>query len=442
MDQACEFARNAQQLLVMSTFRLGETCSLIVVSHNMVLVIASIAVSLVAAFTGLAISNNIASLTEARRKTLVVMSAFVIGGGIWSMHFVAMLAHEISVPVYYDSLQTLGSALIAILVVGAALLLLHFSKRTPLVLTVSGLVLGAGVIVMHYVGMLAIRGVIPRFSSFSVLMAMLVAAIAGIVAVRVAYGNRSRQNIVFGSVVFGFAVAAVHYAAMFGTSFQADESFQSVPVAMSNNALAISVAMASFVICGAFLLATTSFLTQSSSVQSAPQSLSPVTQSIAHALTAEQSVTDQSHIAANADPTDLNVVAEDATSDIAPALKIPFEKNKKIGFLDATEVAAVRADGHYTKLYSKTGVHFCPWSITEAESKLAEHGYHRTHRSYLVNIKAVDNFEKRKDTGVCIFRDYPNLSSVPVSRNRVISLLQVLDDRPGQPAEQSKEQTA
>ena len=74
------------------------------VSHNMVLVFASIAVSLVAAFTGLAISNNIASLPETRRKTLVVMSAFVIGGGIWSMHFVAMLAHELSVSVYYLSL--------------------------------------------------------------------------------------------------------------------------------------------------------------------------------------------------------------------------------------------------------------------------------------------------------------------------------------------------
>ena len=405
----------------------------------MVLVIASIAVSLAAAFTGLAISNNIASLTEARRKTLVVMSAFVIGGGIWSMHFVAMLAHEISVPVYYDSLQTLGSAFIAILVVGAALLLLHFSNRTPLVLTVSGLVLGAGVIVMHYVGMLAIRGVIPRFSSFSVLMAMLVAAIAGIVAVRVAYGNRTKQNIVFGSVVFGFAVAAVHYAAMLGTSFQADENFQSVPVAMSNNALAISVAMASFVICGSFLLATTSFLTQSPSVQNAPQSLTQISQPFAHSLAADQSATD--HVV-SADPAERNAVAEEAAEYVEPTLKIPFEKNKKIGFLDAADVAAVRADGHYTKLYSKTSVHFCPWSITEAESKLAEYGYHRTHRSYLVNINAVDNFEKRKDTGVCIFRDYPNLSSVPVSRNRIISLLQVLEDRPEQISDHSKQQMA
>ena len=161
----------------------------------MTLVVASIAVSLVAAFTGLAMTNNIASLGEAKRKMLVVMSAFIMGGGIWSMHFVAMLAHEISVPVYYAALQTLGSALIAILVVGSALLMLHFSTRTRGRLLVSGLLLGSGIIVMHYVGMLAIRGVVPRFSVFSIALAMLVAAVAGVMAIRVAYGIRSKQNL-------------------------------------------------------------------------------------------------------------------------------------------------------------------------------------------------------------------------------------------------------
>ncbi|MEM7258108.1 MAG: MHYT domain-containing protein, partial [Pseudomonadota bacterium] len=172
-------------------------------SHNIFLVVASIAVSLVAAFTGLAITNSIAALPESKRKALVVMSAFILGGGIWSMHFVAMLAHEFSAPVYYDSLQTLSSALIAILVAGLALLMLHFSARTPIRLASAGVILGVGIVVMHYVGMLAIRGVIPDFSVLSVLLAILVAAFTGVVAIRVAYGHRSKQNIVYGSVVFG-----------------------------------------------------------------------------------------------------------------------------------------------------------------------------------------------------------------------------------------------
>jgi len=375
-------------------------------SHNMLLVLASVAVSLVAAFTGLAITNNIATLPESKRKTLVVMSAFILGGGIWSMHFVAMLAHEFASPVYYDSLQTLSSALIAILVAGTALLILHFTSRTPTHLIIAGSVLGIGIVLMHYVGMLAIRGVTPQFTVLSIVLAVLVAAIAGVSAVFVAYGHRSKQNIVFGSVVFGTAVVVVHYTAMFGTSFSIVDGFLPVPVLMENHTLALSVTIAAFVICGTFLLATTTFVTQQPTTQPVVSNSDTVAQP---SIAAQQ--------------------PEEPSNQKPQQLKIPFEKNKKIGYLESTEVGAIRADGHYTQLYTKTGVYFCPWSITEAENKLSLHSFHRTHRSYLVNIDAIDSFEKRKDTGACLFDDYPQLASVPVSRNRVIALSSIL--RPG-----------
>lgn len=382
---------------------------MVAISHNLFLVFASIAISLLAAFTGLAITNNIASLPEFKRKTLVIMSAFILGGGIWSMHFVAMLAHEFAVPVYYDSLQTLGSALIAILVVGTALLMLHYSARTPARLIASGLVLGGGVIVMHYVGMYAIRGMIPQFNLLSVALAVLVAAIAGITAIRVAYGERTRQNIILGSVVFGLSVAAVHFAAMLGTTFLLDESFQPLPVVMANHTLALTVTIASFVICGTFLLVTTNFLTNVPITK-----VTPAAPDLRSTATPKPAASDTS-----------------APASMALTAQLPFEKNKKINYLDLDQVAAARADGHYTQLYTKSGLLFCPWSISEIDKKMSPHGFHRTHRSYLVNIHAVNAFEKRGETGVCLFEDYPSLESVPVSRNRVIGLLQVLENNSG-----------
>ena len=382
-------------------------------THNLYLVSASIAVSLVAAFTGLALTNNISSQPEYKRKALVVMSAFILGGGIWSMHFVAMLAHEFSIPVYYDSLQTLGSALIAILVVGVALLMLHFSARTTARLNTAGLILGGGIVVMHYIGMLAIRGCLPSFSVLSIVAAMVVAAATGIVAIRVAYGNRSKQSIVLGSVVFGCAVVAVHYAAMFGTEFHPDTAFEPVPVAMANHTLAIAVTVAAFVICGTFLLATTTFLTQS-----------PVARPEHAPVASVQSV--------GGSPAAISADTPEPPGDqpqVNSAIDIPYEQNKKIEFVDSTAVGAIRADGHYTHLYTRDGVRFCPWSITEAEKRLMPLNFHRTHRSYLVNIDQVDAFEKRKETGVCLFNNYPTLTSVPVSRNRVIGLSDVLDSR-------------
>ena len=408
--------------------------AVIAASHNHFLVLASIAVSLVAAFTGLALTNNISRLAENKRKALIVMSAFVLGSGIWSMHFVAMLAHEFPLPVYYDALQTLGSALVAILVVGMALLMLHFSARTPTRLNFAGLTLGGGVIVMHYIGMLAIRGVLPRFSAWSVALAVLVAAVAGMIAIRVAYGHRSRQNIVRGSIVFGLAVVAVHYAAMLGTSFHADELFQPVPLAMTNPTLAIAVTLASFLICGSFLLAATTFLTH--------HQRDAVARPVAEPLLAvdEQAVIQpvEYQPPEQAGPV-LSAAATSGGVDTAPApaptpasLQIPYEQNKKVGYADSASVAAIRADGHYTHLYTRDGVRFCPWSITEAEKRLGAINFHRTHRSYLVNITEVDRFEKRKESGVCLFRDYPQLSSVPVSRNRVIGLSEVLARRSGE----------
>ena len=394
---------------------------MIAATHNIFLVFASIAVSLVAAFTGLALTNNIAGQPENKRKALVVMSAFILGGGIWSMHFVAMLAHEFPIPVYYDSLQTLGSALIAILVVGVALLMLHFSARTPARLISAGLILGTGIVVMHYIGMLAIRGTVPEFSVWSVLLALCVAALAGIVAIRVAYGRRSRQNIVRGSVVFGCAVVAVHYAAMFGTRFSTDNTFKPVPVAMANHTLAIAVTVASFVICGTFLLAATTFLTQTTgSVNAEPDATSPDTPTD----TTTPDTTKNEH------PNPVTAIsAHDsvASTTADQTLQIPFERNKKIEFADSSTVGAIRADGHYTHLYTKDGVRFCPWSITEAEKRLSDKNFHRTHRSYLVNIDEVHSFEKKKETGACLFEGYPQLSSVPVSRNRVLDLSRVLN---------------
>ena len=112
------------------------------------LALASVAVSIVAAITALAMMNDLRKLPGSKRKAVIVMSAFVMGGGIWSMHFLAMLALRFDVPIHYDLLQTLSSGLIAILVVGFALLLLHFRTRNETTLNTAGLALGVGIVAM------------------------------------------------------------------------------------------------------------------------------------------------------------------------------------------------------------------------------------------------------------------------------------------------------
>ena len=126
-------------------------------SHNPWLVAASVAVALMAGFTGLSLLRGASALSHGQRKLVVVMASVALGGGIWSMHFVAMLGLQLPVPFYYDALITLMSALVAILMVGLALLILHFIPRSAATLTLSGAIVGAGIGVMHFIGMLGME---------------------------------------------------------------------------------------------------------------------------------------------------------------------------------------------------------------------------------------------------------------------------------------------
>ena len=334
------------------------------------------------------------------------------------MHFLAMLSLRFSVSIHYDLFQTLSSGLIAVLVVGFALLLLHFRPRTPAVLNTAGLSLGAGIVAMHFVGMSGMRGVIPAFSPLAVFAALLVALVMGVSAIRVSYGSRTRLNIVKGGVVFGLSVAVVHYTAMLGTRFSLDPEYAQQTIALDQGTLAIVVTVAAFVICGSFLLAASTFVpavnptevttgdgVRSDDIDHTSASTSPAPQTLMQQTDAPESS------------------AELSVATSFPAVRIPFEEHKQISFVSSEEVGTIRAYGRYTQLYTRSGVKFCPWSITEAEKRLSSVRFYRSHRSYLINIPAVAGFEKNRDAGVCRFEGFAQLGNVPVSRARVGELV-------------------
>jgi DNA-binding LytR/AlgR family response regulator len=98
---------------------------------------------------------------------------------------------------------------------------------------------------------------------------------------------------------------------------------------------------------------------------------------------------------------------------------IPYEADGRTRFLAPEEIAAIRAEGHYTLLYTDGGRHFCPWSITQAATRVPPGLFVQTHRSYLVNLDHVTSFERRKDNGICFFENTQGLGKVPVSRSRL-----------------------
>ncbi|MCF2905094.1 LytTR family transcriptional regulator DNA-binding domain-containing protein [Octadecabacter sp. CECT 8868] len=366
------------------------------VQHNTALVIASIVVALVAGFTGLTLSKDLSTKSVARRKVSIAMSAIALGGGIWSMHFVAMLGIQMPILFFYDAAITLASALLAILIVGTALLLLHFRERTPFTLSAAGALVGCGILAMHYVGMAGLQLCRAVYTPLGILLAVVSAVGLCIAAFWIAYGRRTNRNILLGTLCFGSAVSAVHFAAMAGTNFVALPTLHEFGPVMSNETLAMGVILSSFVIFGAFLWMGVTFFAPTAGEA------------------AQQPIAAQDSKASPPVP--------------APTLatvRIPCEHNGVTKLIDPAQVAFVQAEGHYTNVFTKDAKHFCGWPITEAITRLEASGLIRTHRSYLVNPAQVNDFERLKDTGVCRFAA-PHLPPVPVSRSHLKGVRDVL----------------
>ena len=362
------------------------------VSQNSFLVVMSCVVALVAGFTGLSLTRDLSTKPMFQKKASIALAAVSLGGGIWAMHFVAMLGLKLPILFYYDAAITLVSALSAILLVGAALILLHFAVRTPLVISLAGGIVGTGILVMHYIGMAGLELCRAVYTTSGVVYSSLVAIGVCILAFWIAYGKRTNRNIVLGTICFAVAVCSVHFLAVAETNFVQVPAVAEFGPLMSNETLALGVIFFSFVIFGACLWVSVTYLVPPGS-QEERQDPQP-------------------------------------TPKLMADLQIPCEADGNKVFVRAQDVMFVRADGHYTQIYTESDRLFCVWPITTASKRLLPLGFLQTHRSYLVNPSRVSRFERTKDKGRCIF-DSGDLPPAPVSRSKLKTVQDVLASHGG-----------
>lgn len=163
---------------------------------------------------------------------------------------------------------------------------------------------------------------------------------------------------------------------------------------MSNESLAILVTLSAFGISAAFLLTGITFAPEPAPAPAAV----PVPQ---------------------AAPPAPAPMPRDAT------IRIPHEREGRTLFINPATIGAVRAEGHYTLLLRGSEALFCPWSISEAEERLAASGFLRVHRSYLLNPARVARFERTKDSGLCHLEGGGDVA-VPISRARLAEVRDAL----------------
>jgi NO-binding membrane sensor protein with MHYT domain/nitrogen-specific signal transduction histidine kinase/ActR/RegA family two-component response regulator len=195
-------------------------------SYNYALVLLSYLVAALGSYAFLQFATRIAELRDAGlRLSWLAIGAIAMGGGIWAMHFIAMLAHILPIPVSYDPGITALSIVPAIL---AAAIALHVVAR-PVVTTprllVGGTLMGAGIGAMHYTGMSAMQlDALVRYDPTLFAASIVVAVVLAILALqarewisRIRLRRLGNVREVVGALILGFAVTAMHYTAMAST---------------------------------------------------------------------------------------------------------------------------------------------------------------------------------------------------------------------------------
>ena len=199
-------------------------------NYSPALVLISLCVAILASYTALDMAGRIATTKGRAAHLWTVGGALAMGVGVWSMHFIGMLAFSLPIDLGYDFGITALSLLIAILSSGFALWLVSQPQLPAWQLGFGALVMGAGISAMHYTGMAAMRmtpGIDYDPSLFGA--SLLIAVGASAAALWIAF--RLRQNTPYvrfarggAAVVMGLAIVGMHYTGMAAARF-ADGSF-------------------------------------------------------------------------------------------------------------------------------------------------------------------------------------------------------------------------
>jgi NO-binding membrane sensor protein with MHYT domain len=218
-------------------------------TYNLWLVSLSIVVAIVVSYTALALAGRVAQTERSGGRMWLLGGAIAMGIGIWSMHFIGMLAFSVPIPLRYNIFTTLVSLVTAILTSGFALAITSRRDLDLRRLAVGSLVMGAGICAMHYTGMAAIQ-IMPVISYDPLLVAASIgiAITASFAALWLFFRLRTGQSwfMVFArggaAVVMGLAITGMHYTAM-AASMLAPGSYCWGGAALDNSWMALTIGL-------------------------------------------------------------------------------------------------------------------------------------------------------------------------------------------------------
>lgn len=190
--------------------------------HDMTLVLLAVGICAFSAFSALNIASRAQDASTGEAAGWTLFAAFALGGGIWSMHFIAMLGMELPVvTVLFDTPKTIGSMGLAVVFTWAGLAIVRSLGSSFIMLLAGGLCMGLGIAGMHYMGMAAMRMPVEIvYDPVLFVASFAIAILASMAALWLCFNLESLSWRLGSACLMTFAAVGMHYCGMAAATFR------------------------------------------------------------------------------------------------------------------------------------------------------------------------------------------------------------------------------
>src|ERR1700726_3251077 len=230
-------------------------------SYNYGLVALSVLIAIFASYAALDLAGRVTAARGWTRAVWLLGGAGAMGTGIWSMHYIGMLAFILPIPVAYHWPTVLLSLFAAILASIIALYVGSRQKMGAFRALAGSVLMGGGIAGMHYIGMAAMRlSAVCHFNSFFVVLSVVFAVLISLAALWITFHFRDEKKGIdwgktAGAVLMGTAIPVMHYTGMAAASFRPSGMSADLSQAVSISTLGtIGIAAVTWIVLGLALL--------------------------------------------------------------------------------------------------------------------------------------------------------------------------------------------
>jgi diguanylate cyclase (GGDEF)-like protein/PAS domain S-box-containing protein len=214
----------------------------------------SVVLAVFAAYVSLDFSSRVTAVNRWAKTFWVAGGAVSMGLGIWSMHYIGMLAFSLPVPILYHYPTVIVSLLAAIGASAIALLTVSAERMARSSLAVGSLAIGGGIAAMHYIGMEAMRmPAVMEYHAARVFLSIVVAVAVSLAALLLTFRNKQEPKAsprkLLTALIMGSAIPLMHYTGMWAVDFRAAEAPMAATDVVHISALGIAaITLTSFLV--------------------------------------------------------------------------------------------------------------------------------------------------------------------------------------------------